>query len=107
MKEINVRKIYQNRNLIIEGIKNSIFKKEAIESIAKERNEICKTCDQLDTKGDHCSVPGTAPCCGYCGCSLKFKLRSLASGCPKGKWEPVLTEEEEMNHDILNPEEND
>jgi len=40
-------------------------------------------------------MPGTQPCCGECGCSMGFKLRSLSSSCPIDKWEAVLTEEEE------------
>lgn len=104
MKEINVKKIWNNRVKILEGIKNNVFKKEAIEEIAEVRNEICKGCDQYDEEGVECMVPGTAPCCGFCGCSLKLKTRSLGSGCDLGKWDPVLTEAEELEHDILNPE---
>jgi len=40
-------------------------------------------------------VKGTAPCCNECGCSLGFKTRSLSSDCPLGKWEAIVTEEEE------------
>ena len=43
-------------------------------------------------------VPGTAPCCGECGCKLAFKARSLASECPHPdgpKWEALLDEKEE------------
>ena len=105
MREINARKLFQSRKLILEGIKNSIFKKEAVEEIANERNEICIDCDHYDTEGTSCLVPGTSPCCGACGCSLKLKQRSLAAGCDEGYWDPVLTEEEETNHDILNPDE--
>jgi len=49
-------------------------------------------------------MKGTQPCCGDCGCSLHLKQRSLASGCPLDHWKPVLTEEEELDHDNLNPE---
>ena len=90
----NVIKIWKNKNQILEGIKNKIFKTEHVEQIASERNSICKKCDQLDTKGTECIVPGTAPCCGSCGCSLQLKLRSLSSDCPLGKWDAVLTHEE-------------
>lgn len=103
-KEGNVSKIWKNRNEILEGIKNNIFKSDAIEAIAEERNEICKACPFYDTEGVSCTVPGTAPCCGACGCSLKLKQRSLASGCDEGYWEPVLTEEEDDAHDNLKPE---
>jgi len=48
-------------------------------------------------------VPGTTPCCnqelGGCGCSLKFKTRSLSSECPKGHWKAEMDQSEE---DMLN-----
>ena len=78
---------------------NSIFKKEDVEEIAAERKTVCVAC-QLYTEDDGgCVVPGSSPCCdqrqGGCGCSLKFKLRSLSSECPLGKWKAELTQEEE------------
>lgn len=80
---------------------NSIFKKEDVESVAKERFDICSTneCGSFITSGPGCIVPGTHPCCseltGGCGCSLEYKTRSLSSSCPKKFWDAVLTEEEE------------
>lgn len=99
--------LWNNRKLILEGITNKVFKKDAVEAIAEERNEICKKCEHYDTKGDSCYLPGTQPCCGACGCSLSLKQRSLASGCDEGYWEPVLTEEEDLDHESLNPEHDD
>ncbi len=90
-----VKKIFQNRNQILEGIKNKLFKKEHVEAIAKDRWQICIKCESLDVKGDKCTMPATQPCCGECGCSLGFKLRSLSSACPSDKWKAVLTEDEE------------
>lgn len=95
----NLIQIWKNKGQIIEGISNSIFKKEDIEEIADQRNIICTAC-QLYTHNDKgCMVAGTTPCCdqrqGGCGCSLKFKLRSLSSECPLGKWKAELTQEEE------------
>ena len=81
---MNVKKVWDARKQILEGIRNNVFKSEAIEAIAEERNKICMACDQYDTKGDSCLVPGTQPCCGACGCSLKLKQRSLSSGCDQG-----------------------
>jgi len=103
----SLKKIWKNKEAILEGIKNNIFKKENIEVIAKERNKICKACDFLDTTGDNCAVPLTSPCCALCGCSLKFKLRSLSSECPEGKWEAVLTDDEADKLDLLNPDSDD
>jgi hypothetical protein len=98
---MNIIRIWKNRNQIIEGIKNSIFKNEDIEEIAKERQKICisNLCGCYDLLGKGCLIPGSQPCCsqltGGCGCSLKFKVRSLSSFCPRKYWDAVLTEDEE------------
>ena len=72
-----IKKIFENRKQILEGIKNKLFKKEHVEAIAKDRWQICIKCESLDVVGDKCTMPGTQPCCGECGCSMGFKLRSL------------------------------
>jgi hypothetical protein len=95
----NIIQIWKSKGQILEGIKNSIFKKEDVEQIAEQRMAICSTC-QLYTEDDKgCMVVGTQPCCderqGGCGCSLGFKIRSLSSECPLGKWKAEMTEEEE------------
>lgn len=104
MKEKRITSLWKNRTLILEGIKNSVFVSEAVEEIAEVRNKICKKCPFYDEEGIHCMVPHTNPCCGSCGCSLHLKQRSLASGCDEGYWDPVLTEEEDLNHLELKPE---
>lgn len=95
----NIIKIWKNKGQILEGITNSIFKKEDVEEIAQHRMQICNKCDLLDEEGEGCTVPGTQPCCnekkGGCGCSLSLKTRALSSDCPLGKWEAILSEEEE------------
>ncbi len=95
----NIIKIWKNKGAILEGITNSIFKREDVEEIAQHRMQICQECDLLDVQGEGCMVPGTQPCCnekkGGCGCSLSLKTRALSSDCPLGKWEAILTEEEE------------
>lgn len=95
----NIIKIWKSKGQILEGITNSIFKKEDVEEIAQHRMQICNECDLLDVQGDGCMVPGTQPCCnekkGGCGCSLSLKTRALSSDCPLGKWDAILTEEEE------------
>jgi len=90
---------FKNSSQIIEGINNKLFKKEHVEAEAALRWSICKECTHLDTEGSKCLMPGTQPCCSDCGCSLAFKTRSLSSECPKGKWQALITEEEE---DLLN-----
>ena len=92
----SIGKIFKNRKQILEGIKNKLFKDEHVEAVAKDRWEnACVRCDFLDREGTKCTVKGTQPCCGDCGCSLGFKLRSLSSSCPQGKWDALLTEDEE------------
>lgn len=91
----NLIRIWKERNKIAEGVKNNIFKTKHVEDIAFFRNEICRVCEFIDTTGAKCAIPGTQPCCGECGCSLKLKTRSLSSDCPRGFWKAELTEEEE------------
>jgi hypothetical protein len=90
----SVIQIWKNKGAILEGIKNNVFKTEHVEEIAAGRYDICQKCDKLDLEGSECLVPGTHPCCGECGCSMKLKLRSLGADCPLGKWDAVLSHEE-------------
>jgi hypothetical protein len=96
-----LKAIWENRKGIVEGIKNSVIRDEFVEDIARMRHDICDECEHLDTKGKKCALKGTQPCCADCGCSLGFKTRSLSSSCPKGKWQAIVTEEEEDKLDAL------
>lgn len=91
--------IWKEKGNILEGITNSIFSRQDVEIIAQARMNVCDTCENLDTKGNACMVPGTQPCCGKCGCKLSWKTRSLASECPIGKWKAEVTQQEE---DMIN-----
>lgn len=101
----NVIRIWKNKGQILEGITNSVFKKEDVEQIAEERMSVCRRCPSnlYDDQGTGCMVPGTAPCCnmtkGGCGCSLNFKTRSLSAYCEQGHWNAELTQQEE---DMIN-----
>jgi hypothetical protein len=63
--------------------------------------DLCEKCKYSD--GD-CEIKGTGPCCGACGCNLKFKVRSLSSSCgltninKTPKWLPVMTQDQEDEH---------
>jgi hypothetical protein len=96
---MNLKKIWENRKKIYEGIKNSVIRDAFVEDVAAKRMVLCDLCP---SKGDKCEVPGTAPCCNECGCSLAFKVRSLSSECPLGEWEALMTEKEEDILDQLN-----
>ena len=76
-----MKKLWENKWKILEGLNNRLFKKQYIEKIYQERFFICSVCPHFDEKGDKCYVPGTAPCCSKCGCELATKLRSLSCGC--------------------------
>lgn len=99
----NIIRIWKAKDQIIEGVTNSIFKREDVEQIASERMKTCLLCPLYTESDNGCLVPGTGPCCnqeeGGCGCSLKFKTRSLSSDCPKGHWKAEMSEQEE---DLLN-----
>jgi hypothetical protein len=93
-----IKEIWINRRLIWEGVYRYLFKKKFVEKVSAYRMEICNECDELDTEGKECAMPGTQPCCANCGCSLAFKTRSLSSECPLGKWY-ALEEEDEDDYD--------
>jgi len=95
---MNLKKIWENRKEIYEGIKNSVIRDVFVEDVSKKRMLLCNQCS---SKGDGCEVPGTAPCCNECGCSLAFKTRSLSSECPLGEWKALMTEKEEDTIDEL------
>lgn len=90
-----VLEIWNHRDRILEGIKNSVFKKSHIEEIAKARMEICNSCENIDRNGDKCVMPGTQPCCGLCGCKLAWKTRALSEGCDIHKWKALVSYEDE------------
>jgi len=81
-----IKEVWGNRFLIINAVKNYAVKNSEVERLAATRMEICNECPLLDLKGSKCFAPGTQPCCGSCGCSLKLKTRSVESSCPEGKW---------------------
>lgn len=82
----------------MEGLLNSVIKKDDVEKIASARMAICQECPHIDREGSKCFVPGTQPCCGKCGCKLAWKTRSLSSGCgdeENPRWNAIVTEQEE------------
>jgi hypothetical protein len=95
-----VIKIWKERDKVLEGIINNVFRKADVEHIAAERMSICETCPDLDKEGNKCIVPGTGPCCGVCGCSLGLKTRALSAACDNGKWIAVLSEQEQIALDM-------
>jgi hypothetical protein len=99
----NIIQIWKAKGQIIEGVANSIFKREDVEDIAKRRMNVCLSCKLYTEDDKGCLVSGTGPCCNQqldgCGCSLSFKTRSLSSDCPQGHWKAEVTQEEE---DLIN-----
>lgn len=81
-----IKEVWGNRLVILDALKNYVVNDSQVEALAKTRMEICNECPLLDLKGSKCFAPGTQPCCGSCGCSLKLKTRSVDSSCPEGKW---------------------
>lgn len=77
-----MKELWNNRNAIVEGIKNTIMENETIELLAAERKAICDSCPSLST--DCASL--ISLCCSECGCSIKFKTHSPSTSCPLGKW---------------------
>ena len=98
---MSLLKIWQTRNQIMEGIKNSIIRNIFVEQVSQQRMSICNECPELDKVGGHCFAKGTQPCCKLCGCSLGFKTRALSSECPVKKWESVVSVDDEEHLDSL------
>jgi hypothetical protein len=107
----NLIELWKKKGKIFEGIRNAVFKREDVESIAEERLKICRSnkCGYYDPLGrSEAAVIKGAESCGSCGCKLSWKSRALSDSCPEGYWERVLTETEEgalkeklgMNDDV-------
>ena len=77
--------IWDNKKQILEGISNTLLKQQVVEAIAAARQGICDKCPNKST--DCAALIST--CCSLCGCSLKFKTRSLESSCPDGRWSAI------------------
>ena len=97
----SLKEIWKNRKQIMEGVTNSIIRDEFVEKIAAIRMEPCNACVRKDDTGEFCALTGSQPCCQLCGCSLKFKVRSLSSDCPDLRWKAVVSEEDEDKLDKL------
>jgi hypothetical protein len=75
-----INKIIFNSQCILEGWRNSIFKKITIEEVADIRRAICvlNVCKKYKTKPIvHCQD---------CGCPIEKKIRSLRTSCPVNLW---------------------
>lgn len=87
---------------ILEGITNSVFVKEEVEKIAKERHEICKVCPKNSSNrdkegfepGKYFSSLRPDEHCSVCACNIHAKTRSLHTACPLDKWKAVATPQE-------------
>lgn len=86
-----------NLKNILEGAKNSIFIKEAIEIVSKERMKICNDCehesDYARFRGEKFMRPDNF--CKICSCNLHWKTRCLSEECPLKKWEAEVSDEED------------
>jgi hypothetical protein len=97
-----LKKIWQHRGLILEGILNSVIVSQEIEDVASSRESICKTCPHYDPKGESEKVfVKGSPACSICGCNITFLTHSMHSQCSLHEigqeplWLPELTKEEE------------
>ncbi len=83
---------------IMEGAWNSIFVKQTVEEIAKQRTAICRGCSlNSDYQKRFNNYKSLRPDfhCTDCGCDLHLKTRALSQHCPKGKWLAQITQEQE------------
>ena len=57
----------------------------APEEVAKQRLEICFSCDKFIAQPEGSPMPYR---CGVCGCGMKVKSRIAVMKCPINKWGP-------------------
>lgn len=83
----------------MEGIKNSIFPKEAVEEVAAERLAICKACNyhSSNAKSKGYKTSRIDDHCTHCSCTLHTKTRSMHAACPIKKWEAIITPDEQQS----------
>ncbi len=90
---------------IIEGWKNHLLPhsalKDMIDTVSKERLEICRKCPFHRDPFDRSVRPDEH--CHDCGCSLTPKTKCLSCSCPQGNWGEEITPEEEKT---INDEKN-
>lgn len=82
---------------ILEGAWNSIFLKEEVEKVAKQRDEICRGCSMnSDHQKKYNKYKTFRPDfhCTVCGCDLHMKTRAMSQHCPLDKWKAEVSEEE-------------
>ena len=83
---------------ILEGITNSVFKKEEVEAVAQERLEICRRCEfnskNAEARGEQ--IFRSDEHCLSCGCNLYLKTRAMSAQCQLDppNWESLATDEE-------------
>jgi hypothetical protein len=78
--ELTIEKVFKE---ILPGWKNLVFHDPAIEKMALERGEICRTCEFMNRGVIHAKYGRK---CSVCGCPIAAKVRSPTSKCPKDKW---------------------
>ena len=67
------------------------LRKQILE-VSKERLVICRECEWHSSR--HSTLRPDEHCTD-CGCLLRAKTKCLSCGCDQGKWDAVITEEEE------------
>lgn len=81
---------------IYEGWRNNLLPpselKELIVSTSESRLDVCGKCPH-HSKNHKTIRPDEH--CTYCGCTLAAKTKCLSCRCPIGKWEALVTEEQE------------
>lgn len=85
---------------IMEGVWNSLFVKESVEAVHRERLKMCLSCQynssEMKKVGEYKTFRPDFHCT-VCGCNLDMKTRCMSCECPPevGKWRAIMTEEEE------------
>lgn len=95
-----------NISQIIEGFKNDWFPSKKLRQLithtSTERLLICINCPYNSSQG---SISNTSHC-KDCGCFLTKKTKCLSCKCPQGKWDAIVTEDQEEKIDKVLADDN-
>lgn len=81
-----IKQIWQNRGIILEGIKNRLFARGKVKRIAEKRLAVCNVCQYNSSNSAKSSYKVPFKHCTLCGCSLNIKPYAMESECPKKFW---------------------
>jgi hypothetical protein len=79
-----IKKAWENKKQIAEGVANVIFHKTELASVTAQRLSLCKTCSFYSVNAQSNGYKTMRPDihCTSCGCNLELKTSCISCSCP-------------------------